>query len=145
MAVDVQIDCAGEEAPSIDSIAAWARAALAGDRRALCLRIVDTEEGAALNRRFRGRDTATNVLAFPALESGILGDIAICAPVASQEARGQGKRLADHYAHLIIHGVLHLLGMDHQTTADAEAMEAREVELLQQLGVANPYVQGANT
>ena len=145
MNVDVQIACPRDEVPSAGNIAAWASAALAGDARALCLRVVDADEGAALNQRFRGRDHATNVLAFPALESGILGDIAICASVASREARCQGKRAADHYAHLIVHGVLHLLGMDHQTTADADAMEAKETAVLRQLGVADPYAQGANT
>ena len=144
-AVDVQIACAGEgeEVPSADDIARWASLALAGDHRAVCLRVVDSDEGSALNQRFRGKRQATNVLAFPAQTSGILGDIAICASVASQEAQRQGKRQADHYAHLVVHGILHLLGMDHQTPADAKAMEAKEVALLEQLGIADPYVYGA--
>lgn len=139
--VEVQIACAGERVPSAAHLAAWANAALAGDDRALCVRVVDREEGAALNRRFRSQDHATNVLAFPAQESGILGDIALCAPVADSEAHSRGKRLADHYAHLVIHGTLHLLGMDHQTSAQAEAMEAKEVALLRQLGIADPYAE----
>ncbi|MCY4013975.1 MAG: rRNA maturation RNase YbeY [Gammaproteobacteria bacterium] len=122
-------------------VAAWAESALAGDYRALCIRIVDVAEGAELNGRFRGRNEPTNVLAFPAGESNLLGDIAICAPVASQEAREQGKRLADHFAHLVIHGVLHLKGLDHQTEAEAVAMEAQEVRLLQSLGIADPYLE----
>lgn len=147
--VDVQIACAsedegeGDEMPNADDLARWATTALAGDQRAVCLRVVDADESCALNQRFRGKNHATNVLAFPAQMSGILGDIAICATVASDEAQRQGKRRADHYAHLVVHGVLHLLGMDHQTPADATAMEAKEVALLQQLGIADPYVYGA--
>lgn len=138
MTVDVQIACS-ERAPAAGEIAAWAHAALAGDGRSLCLRVVDEAEGAELNGRFRSRRGATNVLAFPAGERELLGDIAICAPVAAREARQQRKRLADHYAHLVVHGVLHLLGLDHRTAAQAEVMEAKEVELLGHLGVADPY------
>jgi len=140
--VDVQIACTGE-APSAADVAVWAESALAGDDRALCIRLVDATEGAELNRRFRGRTDPTNVLAFPAGESNLLGDIAICAPVARQEAREQGKRLADHYAHLVIHGVLHLKGLDHETEADAVAMEAQEARLLDSLGIADPYMARA--
>lgn len=140
MNVVVQIACTGDS-PSVADVAAWAESALAGDYRALCIRIVDVAEGAELNGRFRGRNEPTNVLAFPAGESNLLGDIAICAPVASQEAREQGKRLADHFAHLVIHGVLHLKGLDHQTEAEAVAMEAQEVRLLQSLGIADPYLE----
>ena len=138
MSVDVQIACR-DDAPSAEDVAAWAESALAGDGRALCIRLVDAAEGAELNRRFRGRTHPTNVLAFPAGEPDLLGDIAICAPVAAQEAHEQGKRLADHYAHLVIHGVLHLKGLDHQTEADAVAMEAQEARLLASLGIADPY------
>ena len=151
MTIDVQIGCR-DETPRAEQIAAWARAALAGDPRSLCLRIVDDAESAALNARFRNRRHATNVLAFPAGESagesagegkppasGILGDIAICAPVAAREAWDQRKNLADHYAHLVVHGVLHLLGRDHRTAAEAEIMEAEEIMLLQQFGIDDPY------
>ena len=138
MAVDVQIGCAAD-VPSAGQLAAWATAALAGDGRDVCLRVVDEAEGAALNARYRCRQGATNVLAFPALESGVLGDIAICAAVAEREAREQQKALADHYAHLVVHGALHLLGMDHATDAEAQRMEAQEVSLLKGLGIANPY------
>ena len=117
----------------------WAASALGGDPRSLCIRVVEEPEGAQLNGRFRGRDHATNVLAFPADESGLLGDIAICAPVAAREAHDQGKRLADHYAHLIVHGILHLKGMDHGTETDAVAMEAQESELLAGFGIEDPY------
>ena len=138
MAVNVQIACAAD-VPRASQLAHWAAAALAGDSRDVCLRVVDEAEGAALNARFRRRGGATNVLAFPALERGLLGDIAICAAVAEREALEQEKPLADHYAHLVIHGVLHLLGMDHATDAEAQGMEAKEVSLLKGLGVANPY------
>ena len=138
MAVDVQIACAAE-VPSGRQLARWASAALEGDGRDVCLRLVDEAEGAALNARFRCRQGATNVLAFPALERGVLGDIAICAAVAEREARDQAKPLADHYAHLVVHGALHLLGMDHATDAEAQRMEAKEVLLLKGLGIANPY------
>lgn len=140
MNVVVQIACTGDT-PSAADVAVWAESALAGDDRALCIRVVDAAEGAELNGRFRGRTDPTNVLAFPAGESNLLGDIAICAPVASEEAREQGKRLADHFAHLVIHGVLHLKGLDHETEADAVAMEAQETRLLKSLGIADPYVE----
>lgn len=142
MNVDVQIACR-DDTPCPADVAVWAESALAGDDRALCIRVVDAAEGAELNGRFRGRTYPTNVLAFPAGESDLLGDIAICAPVASQEARDQGKRLADHYAHLVIHGVLHLKGLDHETESDAVAMEARESRLLESLGIADPYMEQA--
>ena len=138
MSVDVQIACR-DNAPSAEDVAVWAESALADDGRALCIRLVDAAEGAELNGRFRGRTHPTNVLAFPAGEPDLLGDIAICAPVAAQEAQEQGKRLTDHYAHLVIHGVLHLKGLDHQTAADAVAMEAQEARLLAGFGIANPY------
>ena len=138
MTVDVQIACRGDT-PSAEDVAVWAESALLGDGRALCIRLVDAEEGAELNGRFRGKPRPTNVLAFPADEPDLLGDIAICAPVAAWEAHEQGKRLADHYAHLVIHGVLHLKGLDHQTEADAVAMEAQEARLLAGFGIADPY------
>ena len=141
MTVAVQIACAGD-APAAAELERWARRALAGDERALCLRVVDEAEGAALNGQFRRRAGATNVLAFAAMEAGLLGDIAICAPVAAREARAQRKPLADHYAHLVVHGVLHLLGMDHRTSGEAALMEEREAALLAGLGIANPYSEG---
>ena len=136
--VDVQLAC-GDDAPRPEDVVRWAAAALDGDGRALCIRVVDVEEGAALNGRFRDRDQATNVLAFPADEADLLGDIAICAPVAAREAREQCKPLDDHYAHLVVHGVLHLKGLDHETETQAVAMEAQEARLLKRLGIADPY------
>ncbi|GLQ88548.1 rRNA maturation RNase YbeY [Dyella flagellata] len=134
--------------PSPASFRRWVEAALAGARRRrpaeLSLRIVGTREGRTLNRTYRGKDYATNVLSFPAeLPPGVrlplLGDIAICAPVVRREATEQGKPLAHHWAHLTVHGVLHLLGYDHIEEAEAASMEALETRILKGLGIADPY------
>ena len=131
------------ELPGRADFRRWARAALRGDVAA-ALRIVDTEEGRTLNRDYRGKDYATNVLTFeygPDPETGALtGDIVLCAPVVEKEAKEQGKPLAAHYAHLTVHGMLHLQGYDHETgKADALAMEAVEGFIMQALGFPNPY------
>ncbi len=143
--VDVQRESAGP-APDNSALARWVRAALAGRREAaaVSVRIVDAEEGRALNAQWRGRDAPTNVLSFPAelpeeLGIPLLGDLVLCTPVVRREAAEQGKAEADHWAHLVVHGVLHLLGMDHQHDAEAEAMEAAEREVLAGLGIADPY------
>ena len=125
--------------PSLRRLRRGMRAALERDAQ-VTLRIVDGNEGRALNRRYRGRDRATNVLTF-VYDGGasLAGDIVLCAPIVRKEARAQGKPLAAHYAHLVIHGMLHLQGYDHARGADAARMEAREVALLRTLGYANPY------
>ena len=110
----------------------------------LSIRIVDIAEGRALNRDYRGKDYATNVLSFPAeLPPGVslplIGDLAICAPVVAREAAEQGKDPRDHWAHMTVHGVLHLLGYDHIQDSEAEAMEALETRILAGLGIADPY------
>jgi len=110
--------------------------------------IVGSAEGRRYNREFRGRDYATNVLSFPyeaapGEHSGLLGDLVICAPVVAREAREQHKDPRDHFAHLTIHGALHLLGYDHETDADAERMEALERAVLATLGIADPYAEPA--
>ncbi|HBD19098.1 MAG TPA: rRNA maturation RNase YbeY [Arenimonas sp.] len=132
--------------PSAASFRKWAAAAAEGRiRRAdLAIRLVDAKEGRALNRHYRGKDYATNVLSFPAdLPEGVdlplLGDLVICAPVVAKEAQDQGKPLAAHYAHLTVHGVLHLLGLDHEDEREAEAMEQLEREILASLGLPDPY------
>jgi probable rRNA maturation factor len=105
------------------------------------VRFVDEQEGRALNRDYRHKDYATNVLSFPYVqeETQIVGDLALCIPVALREAAEQGKAAEAHFAHLIVHGMLHLMGYDHETsTADAEAMEALETSVMQQLGFADP-------
>ena len=106
--------------------------------------VVDADEGRDFNQRFRHRDYATNVLSFPyerlpGDRSGLLGDLVVCAPVVAREAREQGKNARDHYAHMTIHGVLHLLGHDHENDKDAQRMEALETRILAGLGIADPY------
>ncbi|MGV8941428.1 MAG: rRNA maturation RNase YbeY [Lysobacter sp.] len=136
--------------PAAISFRRWVAAALDGRIREadLAIRLVDTKEGESFNRHYRGKDYATNVLSFPAdlpegLPEGVkfplLGDLVICAPVVVREAAEQGKRLNAHYAHLTVHGVLHLLGWDHEDEREAECMEQLEREILATLGITDPY------
>lgn len=134
--------------PAPASFRRWVQAALDGaghhDATELAIRVVDADEGRSLNAQYRGKDYATNVLSFPAeLPEGVdlplLGDLAICAPVVAREAAEQGKTEADHWAHLTVHGVLHLLGHDHQAEDEAERMEALETRILAGLGAPDPY------
>lgn len=129
--------------PARRSIERWVGAALERPA-ALAVRFVGRREGRALNRRFRGRDYATNVLTFVYQDAqdrfgAVSGDVVLCAPVVAEEARAQGKALRAHYAHLVMHGVLHLQGWDHERTREAEAMERRETQLLAALGFDDPY------
>jgi probable rRNA maturation factor len=131
-------------APGPARLKRWARAALAGaahgrDRRELTLRIVGPAESRALNRRYRKKDKPTNVLSFPYGDPGVLGDVVICAAVVAREAREQGKQPAAHWAHMVVHGVLHLLGFDHIRAADAKVMERRERAILARLSFPDPY------
>lgn len=143
--VTVQIATRRAGVPHSRSFARWAKAAFAGGRvrRArgaaeLTIRVVGATESRKLNRTWRGKDKPTNVLSFQA-DGPLLGDLAICAPVVAREAREQGKRPAAHWAHMVVHGVLHLLGYDHENDRDAARMEARETKILAQLGMPNPY------
>jgi probable rRNA maturation factor len=127
--------------PPRAQIRRWVAAALAGDA-VVTVRVVDAEEGRALNRDFRGKDYATNVLTFVYSEPAAPiaeGDIVLCAPVVQAEAQAQGKALRDHYAHLLVHGVLHLQGHDHQDDASAAMMESLERAILGRMRIPDPY------
>lgn len=120
-------------------VARWIKAALDTDAE-IAVRLVDAEEGQALNRDFRKKDYATNVLTFDYAQAPVvMADLIICAPVIEQEAEEQGKTLEAHYAHMLVHGTLHAQGWDHMKKKEAEAMEAREREILAALGFEDPY------
>jgi probable rRNA maturation factor len=120
-------------------VARWIRAALARPAE-ITVRIVDADEGRALNRDYRGRDYATNVLTFDySRDPVVVADLILCAPVVAKEARQQRIELAAHYAHLLVHGALHAQGYEHESDADAQAMEALESEVVMRLGFADPY------
>lgn len=121
-------------------VAKWIRHALDADGE-ITVRIVDAEEGQELNREYRKKDYATNVLTFDYTQEPVVcADLVLCAPVVATEAKEQKKTLQAHYAHLIVHGTLHAQGWDHETSeADAQAMEAREIEILAGMGFKNPY------
>lgn len=130
--------------PDDERFLQWACAAAGPEGGELTIRIVDEEESRALNRDYRGRDRPTNVLSFPldappGVPLRILGDLVICAPVVAREAREQGKPEEAHWAHLVVHGVLHLRGHDHQRPEEARRMEAEEVRILAELGFGDPY------
>lgn len=147
----VQRESGAPGLPDDDALRAWAMVAL-GDAApaALVLRLVDAHESRRLNRDYRGKDRPTNVLSFPsdlpgtvleALPARPLGDLVLCAPLVADEAEAQHKPPAHHWAHLVIHGVLHLRGHDHESGSDAEIMEALEVRMLAELGIPDPYVE----
>lgn len=120
-------------------VAKWIRAALESPAQ-ITVRIVGEDEGRALNRDFRGKDYATNVLTFDyAHEPEVLADLVLCAPVVAREAREQRIAIGDHYAHLLVHGTLHAQGWDHEADDEAQAMEARESEILLAMGFSDPY------
>jgi probable rRNA maturation factor len=151
LAVDVAFGTRRPWAPSARLLGEWARVAAGrrGARAGLAIRVVTPAESERLNRVYRGKQRPTNVLSFPGGstppaavrhgEPAPLGDLAICARVVAREAREQEKSLAAHWAHMVVHGVLHLLGYDHEREADARRMERRERVLLARLGFANPY------
>lgn len=132
--------------PDVRELRRWARAALRGVRRArvaIVVRVVDESESAAFNKRYRGKSGPTNVLSFSYGENPTqdLGDIVICAPLAVREAKENNKKIKDHWAHLLVHAILHLRGYDHEHESDAARMEARETRILRRLGLPNPYAQ----
>jgi len=153
MQADVEIQRATHTAgtPGDEQFQAWIEAvpAATGVKYSLGIRIVDDEEARRFNHQYRGRDYATNVLSFPAelpeglpedIRKTLLGDLLICAPVVVREAQEQNRPLADHWAHLTIHGVLHLLGYDHEQAGDAEVMESLEIRILAGLDISDPYL-----
>jgi len=144
--VVVQSGMRDSGAPAVDYLKRCARHALAGEAGEVVIRIVGEPESAGLNERFRHKRGPTNVLAFPTGDDPLpadepvpLGDIVICAPIVAREAAEQGKTADAHWAHMVVHGCLHLMGYDHIEPDDAEAMEARERELLSGLGIGDPY------
>lgn len=133
-------------APGRQRLTEWALAALGREPGEVCIRIVGARESRRLNLFYRGKDSPTNVLSFPVGprpgRGGAdmpLGDLAICATVVAREARAQGKTLAAHWAHMVVHGVLHLLGQDHERGAEAKRMEKTERQILARLGFSDPY------
>ncbi|MEE4249325.1 MAG: rRNA maturation RNase YbeY [Alcanivoracaceae bacterium] len=153
--VDLQTDLSVAGLPTLEQVQRWAETAVrlaGGGAGEIAIRIVDEAESQSLNHEYRGKDYPTNVLSFPfelpegmpeemhaELGEGIIGDIAICAPVVEREAKEQDKPSEAHWAHLVVHGVLHLLGHDHVDDAGADIMEALEARVLGELGYANPY------
>lgn len=151
--VEVQFASGTDDLPDEEQLRNWVTSALqavdasAGKEFELSVRLVDEDEARELNGRYRNKDKATNVLSFPFEDfDGLpedmvrpLGDIVVCAPVVAQEASQQKKALLDHWAHMVIHGTLHLLGYDHQDEAQADTMETLEIDILRGFGIENPY------
>jgi probable rRNA maturation factor len=145
--IDVSFATRRPWAPSARRLARWARAALGRRRGILSIRVVTRAESRRLNRTYRGRDYPTNVLSFPAgpgapSRPAPLGDLALCADVVAREARVQGKAASAHWAHMVVHGTLHILGYDHDRPGEARRMERRERLLLARLGFPDPYRSG---
>lgn len=142
LSLTVQQALAGRNLPSRTLFRRWAHAALEHDA-AITVRLVGQAEGRTLNRCYRGKDYATNVLTFVFRdEPPFEGDLALCVPVVAREARAQRKSLAAHFAHLTVHGILHLQGYDHETAREAEVMEGRESRIVTKLGYPDPYGNG---
>lgn len=144
--LDVQYASHDPAVPTRGQFLSWAERALAdqGEQVELVIRVVDSAESQALNRQYRGRDCPTNVLSFPfdsppGVGPNHLGDLVICAPVVHAEARDQGKPEEAHWAHMVLHGVLHLRGYDHQSEDDAVIMESLETAILKSMGYNDPY------
>ncbi|PPD39622.1 MAG: rRNA maturation RNase YbeY [Methylobacter sp.] len=148
--LEIQRIVESEGQPDAASFQQWADITLAnlGEDTEMVIRIVGTEESAGLNENYRHKQGPTNILSFPfeapeieGFQSNLLGDLVICAPVLATEAQQQNKPLLDHWAHIVIHGILHLLGYDHINDDEAEEMENKEIAILQKLNIPNPYLQ----
>ena len=145
ISVDLQNDEGFDSVPDIAQFLLWVKAAIQNDYDELeqTIRIVDEVEIQDLNVQYRGKDVPTNILSFPSemphVDYHYLGDLVICAPVVLSEAEQQGKEIDAHWAHLIVHGMLHLQGYDHESETEAEKMESLEVKILSTLGYSNPY------
>lgn len=138
--ITVQKATTAKGVPPPARLRAFAEAALGRRRADITLRVVGSPESRKLNKTWRGKDKATNVLSFPYETSPVQGDVVLCAPVVSREAREQKKPLQSHWAHMVVHGVLHLRGYDHVEEADAKRMEARERAILKQFRIPDPYL-----
>lgn len=146
--VELQNASASTWLPGEDELFRWVEAATQRKQAEIVIRVVDEEESAELNGQYRGKPYPTNVLSFPfeappGVESEILGDLLVCAPVVEREAKEQGKPLSAHWAHIVVHGVLHLQGYDHIEDGEADIMEAEEIAILSRLGFTNPYEDAA--
>lgn len=161
MTIDVEVQYASEaeNIPDKEKIQYWVESALTlaneeenkNKKVELVVRVVDREESAQLNQQYRGKQGATNVLSFPfdmpdeikeAGDMNLLGDLVICAPVVEEQAQEQGKELFAHWAHMVVHGCLHLIGYDHQKPEEAERMESLETAILTEMGFSTPYEVG---
>ncbi len=146
--IEIQSIYTSKGQPDQEQIQRWVDASLDGYHQdtEIVVRIVDEQESAELNQQYRHKTGSTNILSFPVeipegIELNLLGDLVICAPVLEKEALEQNKVLTDHWAHIIIHGVLHLLGYDHIDETQAELMESKEITILNTLSIKNPYIQ----
>jgi len=146
--LDLQIACKNNKIPTEDQFQLWVNTALKPYNKSfeLTVRIVELQESQQLNQQYRDKDKPTNVLSFPfevpdGIELDLLGDLVVCASVVEQEAQQQNKTIQSHWAHMIIHGCLHLLGYDHISELEAQEMEGLEVKLLSSLNIENPYIE----
>ncbi|MEQ1528225.1 MAG: rRNA maturation RNase YbeY [Methylococcales bacterium] len=146
--LDIQVVCESCSVPGAEQLQHWVDVALTefDQDTELVLRIVDEQESAELNARYRHKEGPTNILSFPAdlpegVDLDLLGDLVICAPVLEKEAQQQHKAIFDHWAHIVVHGVLHLLGYDHIDDDEAEIMENKEIAILNGLNISNPYAE----
>lgn len=145
--LDLQLASEHTTTPSAEQFQHWVESALTErckDQSELTIRVVSAAESQALNKQYRGKDKPTNVLSFPfepleGISLPLLGDLVICAEIVAEEAQQQGKPEADHWAHMVVHGCLHLLGYDHIQDDEAEQMESLEIDILEALGISDPY------